>query len=68
MEVVAVEFDLRFPGSRTLKDESAVLRPMVDGLRSRRLTLSVAETGYQELWQGASVGVVDGRPSASSDG
>lgn len=56
MQVLAVEFDLRLPGCRSLKDKRAVLRPIVDGLRNRH-PVSVAETDHQELWQRGAIGV-----------
>ena len=56
MHVLAVELDLRFPGCRSLKEKRSVLRPVIDGLRNRN-RVAVAETGHQELWQRASVGL-----------
>ncbi|MDW3217664.1 MAG: DUF503 domain-containing protein [Acidimicrobiales bacterium] len=56
MHVLAVEFDLRLPGCRSLKDKRSTLRPVVDGLRNRH-PVSVAETDHQELWQRAAIGV-----------
>lgn len=56
MHVLAVEFDLRLPGCRSLKDKRGALRPVVEGLRNRH-PVSVAETDHQELWQRAAIGV-----------
>jgi len=46
--------DLRFPGTRSLKERRAVLRPLLDGARNR-FAVAVAETGHQDSWQRAEV-------------
>jgi len=51
-----MEIDLHLPACRSLKAKRAVLRPIVEGLRSR-FRASVAEVGDQDLWQRASIGV-----------
>jgi uncharacterized protein YlxP (DUF503 family) len=56
MQVLAVRFELHLPQSRSLKARRAVLRPVLDGLRSR-FRVSVAEVGPQDLHQRAAVGV-----------
>ena len=48
--------ELHIPQSRSLKEKRAALRPVVEGLR-QRFSLSVAEVGYQDMWQRALVGV-----------
>jgi uncharacterized protein YlxP (DUF503 family) len=39
-----------------LKDKRAALRPVVDGIRNR-FPVAVAETGHQDRWQRAEIGV-----------
>ncbi|RMH76405.1 MAG: DUF503 domain-containing protein [Actinomyces sp.] len=56
MHVLAVRFDLRLPGTRSLKQKRAVVRPVVDGIR-HRFGVSVAEVDHLEAWQRAAVGV-----------
>jgi len=51
-----MEIDLHLSASRSLKAKRAVLRPIVEGLRSR-FRVSVAEVGGQDLWQRAQIGV-----------
>ena len=48
--------DLRLAGCRSLKDKRSRLRPVVEGIRAR-FRVSVAETGFQDTWQRAEVGV-----------
>lgn len=64
VHAAAVRFDLHIPESRSLKGKRAALRPIVDGLR-HRFRVSVAETGYQDRWQRAEIGVA---VVAESDG
>jgi uncharacterized protein YlxP (DUF503 family) len=54
--VLALDLDLHLPECRSLKAKRAVLRPVTDGLRAR-FRVSVAETGDQDRWQRARVGV-----------
>ena len=56
MYVLALDIDLHLPECRSLKAKRAVLRPVVEGLRSR-FRVSAAEVGAQDLWQRARVGV-----------
>ena len=56
MYVVALSVELRLPQCRSLKDKRQALRPLLDGLRHRH-RVSVAETGYQDQWQRATLGV-----------
>jgi uncharacterized protein YlxP (DUF503 family) len=46
----ALVVELHFPACRSLKEKRAVLRPVVDGARSR-FQVAVAEAGYQDLHQ-----------------
>ncbi|HEX2236681.1 MAG TPA: DUF503 domain-containing protein [Actinomycetota bacterium] len=49
-------FEIFIPASTSLKDKRQVLRPIVDTVR-KRFNVSIAEVGYQELWQRAAFGV-----------
>jgi len=51
-----VRVDLHLPGSDSLKAKRALLRRAQSGLREE-LGCSVAEIGYQDLWQRAVLGV-----------
>jgi uncharacterized protein YlxP (DUF503 family) len=63
MHVLAMAIDLHLPGSRSLKDKRAALRPVVDGIRNR-FAVAVAETSYQDLLQRAEIGVATVSSSA----
>ncbi len=56
MHVAVVQFELHIPHSRSLKEKRAVVKPIVEGIRSR-FSLSVAEVGYQDKWQRALIGL-----------
>ncbi len=56
MHVLAVVYDLHIPGCQSLKERRSVLRPVLSGV-ARRFGVSVAETGHNDLWQRAEVGV-----------
>ena len=56
MYVLALDIDLHLPECRSLNAKRAVLRPVVECLRSR-FRVSAAEVGGQDLWQRARVGV-----------
>ena len=64
VHVLAVEFDLRLPGCRSLKDKRAVLRPIIDGLDNRH-PVAVSEVGHLDVRDRAAIGVatVSGSPS-----
>ena len=64
MHVLAVEFDLRLPGCRSLKEKRAVLRPIIDGLDNRH-PVAVSEVGHLDVRDRAAIGVatVSGSPS-----
>lgn len=68
VHVLAVEYDLRLPGCRSLKDKRAVLRPVLDGLRNRH-PVAVAEVARHDEWQRAGVGIatVSGSPSHAAE-
>ena len=46
-------WELHLEGCLSLKDKRSVLKPLVNALR--RVNLSVAETGHQDLWQRAEI-------------
>lgn len=54
--VGVLTFTLLIPGSGSLKEKRRVVRSFKDRLRSR-FNVSVAETGSQNLWQRAEIGV-----------
>lgn len=54
--VGVLSFTLLIPGSGSLKEKRRVVRSFKDRLRSR-YNVSVAETGSQDLWQRAEIGV-----------
>ena len=47
--------ELHFPEAHSLKDKRALLRSIKD--RLRKLNVTVAEVGHQELWQRTSLAV-----------
>ncbi|WP_419847008.1 DUF503 domain-containing protein [Candidatus Poriferisocius sp.] len=63
MHVLAVVYDLHIPGCQSLKERRSALKPVLSGL-AHRFGVSVAETGHNDLWQRAEVGVavVSGQP------
>ncbi|HEV8564522.1 MAG TPA: DUF503 domain-containing protein [Actinomycetota bacterium] len=56
MLVALVRFDLRIPGSNSLKQKRHVVRSLTDGLRAT-FNVSVAEVDHQDLWQRAVIAV-----------
>jgi hypothetical protein len=56
MIVCALRIELRLPGVHSLKEKRAVIRPIIDGARSRH-RVAAAETAQQELWQRAELGM-----------
>ncbi len=52
----ALEIELHFPSSRSLKEKRALLRPIIDASRTR-YRVAIAETGFQDLHQRALVEV-----------
>jgi hypothetical protein len=59
----ALVVELHFPACRSLKDKRAVLRPVIDGARSR-FAVAVAETDYQDLHQRS---ILAGAAAAASE-
>jgi uncharacterized protein YlxP (DUF503 family) len=56
MLVAMCRFDLRIPGSNSLKEKRHVLKTLTASLRSK-FNIAVAEVDHQELWQRATIGV-----------
>ena len=56
MFAAAMRIDLHLPASHSLKEKRAVLKAIIDGIRSRH-RVSAAEVDGQDLWQRAAVGV-----------
>ena len=49
-------FELFIPGSTSLKEKRQVLRSVVTTVRNK-FSVSIAEVGYQDLWQRSALGV-----------
>jgi uncharacterized protein YlxP (DUF503 family) len=56
MLVAALRVDLRIPGCGSLKEKRHVLKTLTNGVRSA-FPVAVAETGYQDTWQRAELGI-----------
>ena len=56
MYVLALQVELRFPSSHSLKEKRMLLKPVVDGLRSR-FDASVAEVAHHDTWQRCALGI-----------
>ena len=56
MHVLALQIELRFPASQSLKQKRAHVRPIIDGLRSR-FEVSVSEVAHHDTWQRSAIGV-----------
>jgi uncharacterized protein YlxP (DUF503 family) len=56
MLVALVRFDLRIPGSRSLKQKRHVVKTLSGGLRTT-FNVSVAEVDHHDLWQRAAIAV-----------
>lgn len=56
MIAALVEIELHIPGVGSLKGKRAVVKSLIGSLQ-RDLKVSVAEVGYQDLWQRCQLGV-----------
>lgn len=56
MLVVVLVAELRFPDAQSLKDKRQRLSGVIARIRSR-FPVSVAETGFHDLWQRSRIGV-----------
>ena len=56
MLVALTRFDLRIPGSGSLKEKRHVVKTLSAGIRSK-FNVSVAEVDHHELWQRTAIGV-----------
>ncbi len=59
----ALVVELHFPACHSLKEKRAVLRPIIDGARSR-FAVAIAEADYQDLHQRSVVEVAAAAASA----
>ncbi len=56
MLMAALRLDLRIPACGSLKEKRHVIKGLTGGIRST-FEVAVAETGYQDKWQRAELGV-----------
>lgn len=56
MFAVAIRYELRLPGVRSLKEKRKIVRHLTDGLAAR-LRVAVAELGDNDIHQRAQLGV-----------
>ena len=56
MLMAALRLDLRIPACGSLKEKRHVVKALSSGIRST-FEVAVAETGYQDKWQRAELGV-----------
>lgn len=56
MVVGAARYDLRLPGSTSLKDKRSVIRG-IGGMLQKKFSCAYAEVGHQDLRQRAAIGV-----------
>jgi len=56
MHVLAMQVDLRFSSSHSLKEKRMLLKPIIDGLRNR-FDVSVAEVAHLDTWQRCQIGI-----------
>jgi uncharacterized protein YlxP (DUF503 family) len=56
MLLAALRIDVRIPGCRSLKEKRHVVKALSNGIRST-FDVAVAETGFQDKWQRAELGV-----------
>jgi uncharacterized protein YlxP (DUF503 family) len=64
MHAAALRIELRIPDVQSLKEKRRVLRPIVEGLRTR-VSVSVAEIDRHDSWQRATLGVALVAPGAT---
>ena len=64
MHAAALRIELRIPDVQSLKEKRRVLRPIVEGLKTR-VSVSVAEIDRHDSWQRATVGVALVAPGAA---
>jgi uncharacterized protein YlxP (DUF503 family) len=56
MLLAALRVDVRIPGCTSLKEKRHVVKALANGIRST-FEVAVAETGFQDTWQRAELGV-----------
>ena len=57
MPIAYCEMEIHLPHAQSLKDKRMLLRKTLDRLRARS-NFSIAEVGYQDLWQRAKLAAV----------
>ncbi len=56
MRVAVTVFEIHIPGVTSLKGKRKIIKSLIHRLRNR-FNVSVSETGYQDLWQRAELGM-----------
>jgi uncharacterized protein len=56
MFVCALRIELFFPTCHSLKEKRAIITPVLEGTRNR-FRVASSETGFQDLWQRAEIGL-----------
>ena len=56
MHVLAMQVDLRFSSSHSLKEKRMLVKPIIDGLLNR-FDVSVAEVAHLDTWQRCQIGI-----------
>jgi uncharacterized protein YlxP (DUF503 family) len=56
VRVAVTVFEIHIPGVTSLKGKRKIIKSLIHRLRNR-FNVSVSETGYQDLWQRAELGM-----------
>ncbi|HEX7714430.1 MAG TPA: DUF503 domain-containing protein [Bacillota bacterium] len=56
MFIRVIRLTLLIPGAQTIKDKRQVLQSLMTKLRAK-FNISLAESGYQDLWQRSELGI-----------
>lgn len=64
VHVLALAIELHLPDCRSLKAKRSVVKSLADTCR-RRYRVAVSETGHQQKWQRAQLGIVVVGPTAT---
>ena len=57
MYVIGMRLELRFPGAQSLKEKRRKLQ-VLTAMLTKKFPVAVAEVGFQDQWQRATLGVV----------
>jgi len=57
MHILLIEAELQIPSAQSLKDKRAVLKSIIDRLRTRH-NVAVAEIDYQDKWQRSVLAII----------